>query len=120
MTSKTDSWDHHWTEVRAKTESQRIRRTETQRMARMEAVDAKNHRRDAHESGFKSGYVQALTEVMHYMRDACHYQRSINIQLFERWFRQVTLWRKNPDNGPPPELIWERHGKYGGGEDRVI
>lgn len=113
VTDKND-WDDHWSGVRAKTESQRVKRTETQRLSRIDSADATHQRRDAHESGFKSGYTQALNEVMSYLRDSCHYQQPVNLSLFERWYRCVKLWRKNPDNGPPPELIWERHGKYGG------
>ncbi len=109
-----NDWDDHWSEIEAKTESQQVKRTKTQRISRVDSTDAKHQRRDAHESGLKAGFSQCLAEVMSYLRDATHYQQPINIELFERWYQQVKLWRKNPDNGPPPELIWERHGKFGG------
>lgn len=111
---ETQTWDEHWAEIGADTETQRIKRTETQRIARMDASDARILRRDAHESGFKTGYAQALAEVMSYLRDATHYQKPINMTLFERWHQQIKIWRRNPNNGPPPELIWERHGKFSG------
>jgi len=111
--SKTD-WDDHWSEVRAKTKTQQVKQTETQRIARLDSAEAKNQRRDAHETGFKNGYMQALSELMAYFRHTSHYREPANLTLLEDWHRRVKVWRKKAfTNDPPPELLWEKKGDFG-------
>jgi len=113
---KTESgrWDDHWSEVRSKTETQRVRRTDTQRIARVDSRNAREQRRDAHDAGLKAGYGHCLSDVIAYLRHANHYQQKVDLQLIEDWRRNVEKWRKTPNSGPPPQLIWERLGKFGG------
>jgi hypothetical protein len=103
----------YWEEIRDTTETQKVKRTETQRIARVNADDAAHQRKDAHQAGLKTGYTQAASSVLVYLRHIAHYEKSVDLHLLEDWMDRIAKWRKNGDiDTPPPELTWERHGPF--------
>lgn len=105
--------EDHWSEVCAKTETQRVKRTETRSLARMD-LEESNRCPDSYESGFKTGYTQALSDIMLYLRHYEHYQKPVDINLLKRWHQDVKQWqRQRSKQTPPPTLDWERQGNFG-------